>query len=55
MHNFHIRRPDGTTAAQRFFGAEHDDLFERLIDKIPQLARPYAWPGCVRRPITVSM
>jgi len=40
VHNFHIRRPDGTTAAQRFFEAEHDDLFSHLVERMPQLARP---------------
>jgi len=40
IHNFHIRRPDGTTAADRFFETEHDDLFSRLVERMPQLARP---------------
>jgi len=40
VHNFHTRRPDGTTAAERFFEAEHDDLFSHLVERMPQLARP---------------
>src|SRR5205807_200495 len=28
LHNYLIRRPDGTTAAERFFGAKPGDLFE---------------------------
>jgi hypothetical protein len=40
IHNFHIRRPDNTTAARRFFGAAHDDLFEWLLDHIEVPARP---------------
>jgi len=40
VHNFHIRRPDGTTPAQRFFEAEHDDLFSHLVERMPPLARP---------------
>ena len=40
VHNFHIRRPDGTTAAERFFEAKHGDLFTHLVDRMPQLARP---------------
>jgi hypothetical protein len=40
VHNFHIQRPDGTTAAERFFEAEHDDLFTHLVVRMPQLARP---------------
>jgi hypothetical protein len=40
VHNFHIQRDDGTTAAERFFEAEHDDLFSHLVERMPQLARP---------------
>ena len=40
VHNFHIQRPDGTTAAERFFEAEHDDLFNYLVERMPQLPRP---------------
>jgi len=40
IHNFHIRRPDGTTPADRFFGTEHCDLFSTLLKRMPQLARP---------------
>ncbi len=31
LHNFYIRRPDGTTAAERFFGRPHPALFEQLL------------------------
>ena len=40
VHNFHTRRPDGTTPADRFFETQHDDLFSRLLEHMPQLARP---------------
>jgi len=40
VHNFHIRRPDGTTVAERFFEPEYDDLFSHLVERMPQLARP---------------
>lgn len=40
IHDYHIRRPDGTTAAQRFFGADHDELFEWLLDHLDVPARP---------------
>jgi uncharacterized protein DUF6399 len=40
VHNFHIRRDDGTTAGERFFEAEHDDLFDHLVERMPQVARP---------------
>jgi hypothetical protein len=31
IHNFHIRRPDGTTAAERFFGRAHPPFFQQLL------------------------
>lgn len=40
LHNYWIRRPDGTTAAERFFGKKPDDLFEWLLKRFPQLPRP---------------
>jgi Family of unknown function (DUF6399) len=40
LHNYFIRRPDGTTAAERFFGAPPADLFLTLCDRMPLPARP---------------
>ncbi len=40
VHNFHTRRPDGSTPAERFFETQHPDLFGRLLERMPQLARP---------------
>lgn len=40
VHNFHTRRSDGTTPAERFFETEHGDLFSMLLERMPQLARP---------------
>lgn len=40
VHNFHTRRPDGTTPADRFFETEHRDLFSALLERMPLLARP---------------
>lgn len=40
IHNFHLRRDDGTTAAERLFGVPHDDLFEHLLQVIPPLPLP---------------
>jgi hypothetical protein len=40
LHNYWIRREDGTTAAERFFGKEPDDLFDWLLERFPQLPRP---------------
>ena len=31
VHNFHLKRSDGGTAASRFFGCEHANLFESLV------------------------
>ena len=40
IHNYFIRRPDGTTPAERFFGSNPADLFEWLLDRVPMPARP---------------
>jgi hypothetical protein len=40
LHNYWIKRPDGTTAAERFFGQRPDDLFEWLQQRFPELPRP---------------
>ena len=39
-HNFHVTRPDGSTAAERLFGCEHPGLFETVLGRLPALARP---------------
>ena len=40
IHNFHIRRSDRTTPAQRFFRKTHPPLFETVLARMPELARP---------------
>ena len=35
VHNFHIRRVDGTTAAERFFGRAHETLFAQVLQRMP--------------------
>jgi hypothetical protein len=40
VHNYHIRCPDRTTAAARFFGRSHLPLFEQLLDPMPLPPRP---------------
>ncbi len=40
LHNFVIKRSDGTTAANRFFGQEHGELFPWLLEHIPLPPRP---------------
>jgi hypothetical protein len=34
VHNFHLRRSDGRTAAARFFGCNHANLFESLVANV---------------------
>ena len=40
IHNYVITRRDGTTAAERFAGKKHDDLFAHLVAIMPTPARP---------------
>jgi hypothetical protein len=40
IHNFMVKRPDGTTAAERFFGQKHKDVFSWLLERMPDLPRP---------------
>ncbi len=40
VHNFVVRRADGTTAGQRFFGSPHGNLFEHLVTVMPLPALP---------------
>lgn len=39
VHNYMVKR-DGTTAAERFFGQKHKDVFSWLLDRMPDLPRP---------------
>jgi molecular chaperone GrpE (heat shock protein) len=46
LHNYVVKRPDGTTAAERFFGHPPTDLFAWLLDRVgfpcrPASRRPY--------------
>ena len=40
IHNFDLKRPDGTTAAQRLFGHEFPDLFEWMLEQVGDLPLP---------------
>lgn len=40
VHNFVVERADGTTAAERFFGAKPADVFEWLLERMPEMPRP---------------
>jgi hypothetical protein len=49
LHNYFIRRRDGTTAAERFFGSPPADLFECLLPRLPLPVRPARSPCKPRR------
>jgi hypothetical protein len=40
LHNYVVQRADGTTAAERFFGQKHKDVFSWLLERMPDLPRP---------------
>lgn len=40
VHNYYVKRQDGTTPAERFFEAKHGDLFECILDRMDRPARP---------------
>lgn len=40
VHNYFVKRADGTTAAERFFGSKPRDLFEWLLDRVDIPGRP---------------
>jgi Family of unknown function (DUF6399) len=40
IHNYLAERSDGTTAALRFFGQRPPDLFDWLLERLPDLPRP---------------
>lgn len=40
IHNFEIKRKDGTTAAERLFGEKFPDLFEWIVERMEDLPLP---------------
>lgn len=40
VHNYFVRRENGTTAAERFFGTQPRDLFEWVLDRVDLPGRP---------------
>lgn len=42
IHNYYVKRADGTTAAGRFFGKEPASLFEEVLKKVELPGRPRA-------------
>jgi len=41
VHNYYIRRIDGTTAAERFFEQQHANLFESLVENVRIPGKPW--------------
>lgn len=37
LHNFYLKRPDGSTAAERLFGQSSPNLFESILKQMPPL------------------
>lgn len=48
IHNYYLKRSDGTTPAERFFGAKPKDMFQYLLDHINLPARPRKSPKGIR-------
>ena len=42
VHNYVVRREDGSTAAERFFGHKQRDAFTWLLQRMPELPQPAA-------------
>ncbi len=40
MHNYYVKRRDGTTAAERLFEAKPNDIFKFLLDRMDYPGRP---------------
>jgi hypothetical protein len=51
IHNYFIRRPDGTTAAERFFGKAPKPLFDHLLSVTDYPASPAKKLSAVRKMI----
>jgi hypothetical protein len=49
IHNYFIKRPDNTTAAERFFEQKPRGLFEDLMKKLPTVPRPALQKAILRK------
>ena len=52
IHNFFLTRPDGSTAAERFFGQPPTPLFDWLLQALPLPSRPARNRPLISRPIS---
>ena len=50
VHNYAVKRPDGTTPAERFYAAQPRDLFESILEQVALPGRP-----AKKRPQTTSV
>ena len=48
IHNYFIRRLDGSTAAERFFEQPHDDLFKWLVQQTDYPAQSRVWSSRIK-------
>ena len=44
IHNFFLTRPDGTTAAERFFGQKPRSMFGAILDAVELAPAPLSPP-----------
>ena len=44
IHNFFLTRPDGTTAAERFFGQKPRSMFTAILDTVELAPAPLSPP-----------
>jgi hypothetical protein len=44
MHNFFLTRPDGTTAAERFFGQKPRSMFAAILESVELAPAPLSPP-----------
>jgi hypothetical protein len=51
LHKVAIKRPDGTTAAERFVAQPHVCLFEQVLERMLWPARPARRRPCPARPL----
>lgn len=49
VHNYDVRRSDGTTAAERFFEATHANLFDYLVSNVRIPGRPQSQKHDIHR------
>ncbi len=56
IHNFGIKRADGTTAAERFFRTQFPDLFQWLVEQMGELPLPRKNRACsIANPLNLEV